>query len=117
MMRRGDVVEALLSPVEGSEQDGKRPVIVVSLDAINRSSPVVIVVPCTTYRGQRVFPSQILIRRPDGNLTVDSVALGEQLRAISKTRIVDGVWGSLAPQTLRDLEDAIRIALDLSKSG
>lgn len=37
-MKRGDVWSARLDPVEGSEQAGKRPVLIVSRDAINRSS-------------------------------------------------------------------------------
>jgi len=40
-MKRGEVYDARLDPVEGSEQRGSRPVVVVSRDAINESSPVV----------------------------------------------------------------------------
>ena len=47
MIRRGDVFLARLSPTEGSEQQGTRPVVVVSRDAINQYSPVVVVVPLT----------------------------------------------------------------------
>ena len=47
---------------QDSEQGGTRPVIIVSRNAINNSSPLVIAVPCTTYRtGRRIYPSQILI--------------------------------------------------------
>lgn len=49
-MKRGEVYIARLDPVEGSEQGGNRPVIVVSRDAINVSSPVVLTVPCTSYQ-------------------------------------------------------------------
>jgi mRNA interferase MazF len=40
-MKRGEVYDVRLDPVEGSEQRGSRPVMVVSRDAINESSPVV----------------------------------------------------------------------------
>jgi mRNA interferase MazF len=87
-MNRGEVYDARLDPVEGSEQSGTRPVIVVSRNAINANSSVVIVVPCTTYRpNRRIYPSQVLISAPEGGLTNDSVALGEQVRAIAKTRL------------------------------
>jgi hypothetical protein len=57
-MKRGDVYDARLDPVEGSEQRGSRPVVVVSRNAINEFSPVVSAAPCTTYReGRRVYPS------------------------------------------------------------
>ncbi len=46
-MLRGDLYQASLNPVEGSEQGGSRPVLIVSRDAINKYSSVVIVVPLT----------------------------------------------------------------------
>lgn len=77
-MKRGEVYESRLDPTEGSEQAGTRPVIIVSRDAINRASTVVLAVPCTTYRpGRRLYPSQVLLRAPNGGLTTDSVALAE----------------------------------------
>lgn len=45
MIRRGNVYDARLDPTEGSEQAGARPVIIVSRDAINNASPVVLAVP------------------------------------------------------------------------
>lgn len=46
-----------------------------------------IVIPCTTYRQKRkLYPSQILIKAPDGGMDNDSVALGEQVRAVAKSR-------------------------------
>ena len=69
-MRRGEVYDARLDPTEGSEQAGTRPVVIVSRDAINAASPVVIVVPCTTYRaGRRLYPSQVVLRAPDERIT------------------------------------------------
>jgi mRNA interferase MazF len=112
-LRRGDVFEARLDPVEGSEQAGVRPVIVVSRDAINEASPVVVVVPCTTWKPERrVYPSQIVLRAPDGGLRADSIALGEQVRAIAKTRLRSR-WGTLSPEALRKLERALAVTLDL----
>lgn len=112
-MKRGDVFDARLDPVEGSEQAGTR-LVVVSRDAINASSPVVIVVPCTTMRpGRRVFPSQVVLHAPDGGLDADSVALGEQVRAIAKSRLVRQ-RGALSQAALVQLNRALAIALDLS---
>ena len=112
-MRRGEVYEARLDPTEGSEQAGSRPVIIVSRDAINTASPIVIVVPCTTYRpGSRLYPSQVLLHATDGGLTVDSIALGEQVRALAKSRLKQR-RGLLSPQTLLQLDRALLITLDL----
>ena len=46
-MKRGDIYDARLNPTEGSEQAGTRPVVIVSRNAINRYSPVVVIVPLT----------------------------------------------------------------------
>ncbi len=105
--------EARLDPVEGSEQAGTRPVIVVSRNALNEGSPIVVVVPCTTWKPERrIYPSQVVLRAPDGGLRADSIALGEQIRAIAKTRLRSR-WGSLSPECLQKLERALLITLDL----
>ncbi len=43
MIRRGDVYLADLSPVQGSEQGGVRPVVIIQNDTGNKYSPTVIV--------------------------------------------------------------------------
>lgn len=112
-MRRGEIYDARLDPTEGSEQAGVRPVVVVSRDAINASSPVVLAVPCTTYHpARRLYPSQVLLRSPEGGLDADSVALAEQVRALAKTRL-RRLRGSLSPRALAQVERALRVALDL----
>ncbi|HWE60460.1 MAG TPA: type II toxin-antitoxin system PemK/MazF family toxin, partial [Chloroflexota bacterium] len=41
-MLRGEVYDARLDPTEGSEQAGMRPVVIMSRDAINTNSTVVL---------------------------------------------------------------------------
>jgi len=111
--RRGEVYDARLDPVEGSEQAGAGPIVVVSRDAINAPVPRIVGVPCTTFRqGRRVYPSQVLLRAPEGGLAVDSVALADQVRA----RSVGGLTrrrGVLFPIAMRQIDRALLIALDL----
>ena len=105
---------ARLEPVEGSEQGGTRPIIVVSRDAINAYSPVVLAVPCTTYRqGKRLFPTQVLIKASDSGLSRDSIAMADQVRVLAKTRLLN-LLGNLSGVSLRELNKALAIALDLS---
>lgn len=112
-MLRGDVYEASLDPVEGSEQAGSRPVLIVSRDVINRNSPVVIVVPLTALEhSPHIYPSQVLIRAGVGGLDKDSVALGEQVRAISKKRLCKPI-GHVPPDLMTQISVALKIALDL----
>ncbi len=112
-MRRGEVYDARLDPVGGSEQGGTRPVILVSRDAILRNSTVASIVPLTTFHPHRkLYPSQVLIQAPEGGLTADSVALAEQTRVLSKTRLLH-FRGTLSPETMSRVARALRIAFDL----
>ncbi len=112
-MKRGEVYDARLEPVEGSEQGGTRPIIIVSRDAINAYSPVVLAVPCTTYQpGKRIYPTQTLIQSPNGGLTRDSIAMADQVRVLAKTRLLS-LRGSLSYEIMTQLNQALLIALDL----
>jgi len=110
---RGDVYFASLDPTRDSEQGGTRPVIIVSRDAINQNSTVIICVPCTNAtNSMKIYPSQILLKRGVGGLRVDSVVLCEQIRALSVTRLHDQL-GRLDRQSLKAVEERIKISLDL----
>ena len=111
--QRGDVYDARLDPVEGSEQAGIRPVIIVSRNAINARLSVLTIVPCTTNRpATRIYPSRAEVQAPDGGLTVNSVVLCEQARAVSKTRLLR-YRGSLSARAMAAVDRALRITLDL----
>jgi len=112
-MKRGDVYDARLEPVEGSEQGGTRPIIVVSRNAINDNSPVVLAVPCTTYQpGKKIDPTQVLIKAPSGGLSNDSLALADQVRVLAKSRLIK-LRGSLSTAIIAQLNQALSIALDI----
>ncbi len=112
-MKRGEVFDARLNPTEGSEQAGTRPVIIVSRDAINRNSSVVVVVPVTKAANiKRSYPNNVKISKNEGGLTVESVALGGQVRAISKSRLLRK-RGTLLNETILKISRALRITLDL----
>jgi mRNA interferase MazF len=112
-MNRGEVYDARLEPVEGSEQGGTRPVIIVSRATINTYSSVVLAIACTTYQtGKRVYPTQVLIKDPDGGLTNDSIAMAERVRVLSKSRLLS-LRGMLSDEAILLLNQALLIALDL----
>lgn len=55
MIRRGDVYLADLSPVQGSEQGGVRPVVIIQNDTGNKYSPTVIVAAITVGLTKRKY--------------------------------------------------------------
>lgn len=50
-MKRGEIWLVSLDPTQGHEQQGRRPVLIVSPDAFNRVTRVPVVVPITTGGG------------------------------------------------------------------
>jgi mRNA interferase MazF len=111
-MERGEIYWFEPDPVRGSEQAGRRPALLLSRDSINRVSPVVVVLPLTTYRGQALYPSDVLVRVPEGGLVRDSVALGLHVRAVSRERLGRRI-GRVGSETMRNVERALLRVLDI----
>jgi mRNA interferase MazF len=112
-MRRGDIFDARLNPTEGSEQAGIRPIVIVSRDAINKNSSVIVIVPMTKAENvKRDYPNNVKIAKGAGGLTVDTVLLGGQVRAISKSRLLRQ-RGSLSAVIMQQVDRALRITLNL----
>jgi mRNA interferase MazF len=110
---RGDVFRANLEPVQGSEQGGTRPVVVVSRDALNKFSPVVVVCSITDAANKKkVYPSHVRVASGAGGLHMDSIVVCEQIRAISKTRLKHQL-GKFDKNVLTSIEAALKITLDL----
>lgn len=110
--KRGDVVRVDLGPVVGSEQDGTRPVVVISPDLINQHSPVILIAACTGKNTDRVYPFETLVEPPDGGLTMRSKVSLMQIKAVDKRRIT-GYYGSVSPTTIDKIEEALAIATGL----
>jgi mRNA interferase MazF len=111
--RRGDVYLLRLDPAEGSEQAGTRPAVVVSRNALNEASPVIVVCPLTDARHvPRLYPSDVLATAPDGGLSKNSVVLTAQMRAVAKGRLLRRL-GALSAETMRRIEQAIKVTLEL----
>jgi mRNA interferase MazF len=112
--RRGEIVRVRLDPVEGSEQGGERPALILSPDVINEHSPVVLIASITTKKTERVYPFEVLILPPEGGLKQRSKVLLMQLRSIDKRRLT-GFHGSLSLASMTLVEGAVKVATGLTK--
>lgn len=112
--KRGDIVRVRLDPVEGSEQSGERPALVVSPDVINTHSPVVLIASITSQKTERVYPFEALIEPPEGGLTYRSKVMLMHLRSVDK-RCLTGRYGVIRPETMRRVEEALRISTGLAE--
>jgi mRNA interferase MazF len=108
------IFRADLNPVIGSEQQGKRPVLVISDEIFNSVMPVVTILPLTSLKpGRRIYPNEVLLKRGIGGLDADSLVLAHQIRTISKQRL-NMVLGEVGDVTLRDAVcEALRVHLNL----
>lgn len=104
-MKQGEIWYAALGP-KGSEQDGLRPVLIVSGNLLNTYAPVVICVPLTTkiknYKGNPVLEPSTT-----NGLNQTSEVLVSHIRSMSKERLFKKV-GQLTP----DIITSIRNTLD-----
>ena len=105
----GEVVRVSPDPTVGREQAGRRPAVVISgLDYLATVETLAIVVPVTSV--DRAWPNHV--RLDDVGLTVPSWAMTEQVRTISRQRIVERS-GRVRTSTLRELRAWVRDFLDL----
>jgi mRNA interferase MazF len=90
MIRRGDIYFINLDPTSGREQNGRRPVLVVSVDAINSQPLVVTVVVGTAARNvPRDYPVNVRYEADVTGLPEDTVFLCFQIRSLDPARFLD----------------------------
>ena len=109
-MKRGDIYFADLDPVIGSEQGGKRPVLIIQNDLGNRFSPTVIVLPLTSKTGKHPLRTHVPISPPQGGISKPSIILCEQVRTIEKSRLKKRL-GKIPPEKMALVELALGAAV------
>lgn len=109
-MKQGEVWDMYLNPVQGSEQSGRRPAVILSGNLMNKHLKVVIVCPLTTkiknYKGNVILtPNEI------NGLTQESEILTFHIRSVSKERLKHKI-GSISSDQLtvikQGLDDILR---------
>ena len=111
-MKRGDVYMAGLDPVIGSEQGGRRPVVIVQNDLGNLHAPTVIAVPITSSATKPHLPTHVSIPEGEGGLWRPSIALCEQVRTMEKSRL-GRYLGTLDGKRLSQIGQALQISMDI----
>ena len=113
VIERGEVWWADLGEPHGSEPGYRRPVVIVQSDAFNRSRlrTVIVVVLMTNLRLLDA-PGNVLISAKASGLSRDSVANVSQLVTLDRDFLIERA-GRLRGQPLKDLENGLRLVLDL----
>ena len=115
-MKRGDIVRVdLPRPVgaPGREQFGLRPAIVVQDEPGLSVLSTVLVIPMTSNLLAEKFIGSFRVSPSSTNgLTVESIAMTQQVRAIDRSRI-QSVIGYLSPDELKHVDRELRRLLKL----
>lgn len=111
--RRGEIYFADLDPHYGSEQGGKRPVIVIQNNIGNKFAPTVIVAAVTSKVSKKPNqPTHVLIEQNPA-FSRPSVVLLEQIFTIDKERI-QRLLGQTTPDEMYQINEALMNSLDLN---
>ncbi|KAF0221720.1 MAG: hypothetical protein FD174_51 [Geobacteraceae bacterium] len=116
-MNRGDIYWANLAPRSGSEQSGRRPVIIISHDAFNQTPGwrSIIVVPISTSAGQkRRGPTVVALPAGMTGLSNDSIALCHKITPLDRAKLTDKV-GAVPDELLTQVEQALLAAVDIRR--
>lgn len=112
-MVRGEIYWADLHPRSGSEQSGRRPILVISNDGFNAVPEwrSIIVIPLSTSANQaRRGPTAIPLAKGVGGLPASCLALCHQITTLDRGKLVERI-GMLPKNHLREIEQGLMRAV------
>lgn len=116
---RGEIYWVDFGDGVGGEQSGVRPALIVQNNTGNRHSPTTVVIPMTTKKGRLPVHVDMSVEFNYNNYEFQSTSLCEQIRTISKTRIVPDSNGNIRPicyisdYTMSLIEQAVALELGM----
>jgi mRNA interferase MazF len=112
-MQRGDIWWADLPDPQGSGAGYRRPVVILQADAFTSSRiATVIVAAITSNLRLATVPGNVFVPATETGLPQDSVINVSKIITLDKTILHEYV-GHLTPRTLSQVEEGIRLVLDL----
>ena len=108
---RGEIWTVNLNPVKGHKQAGFRPGLVISVDTFNHGpAGLVVIIPITTK--EKGIPFHVAINPQKAGVSKKSFIKCEDVRSVSTERL-SKCLGKVSLETLRAVEDRLKILLDL----
>ena len=111
-IKRGDLFWVNLDPTRGSEQAGRRPVVVIQNNIGNEAAVTTIIAPLTTKDFSKVYPVNVCLPKGTGGLKSRSTVLLSQIRTIDRSRLEARI-GQVPPMYLKKIDQAIKTSLAL----
>ena len=113
-VKRGEGYLADPDPVMGHEQGGRRPHLVISVDAMNRAPVGLLIgVPLTTTDwGSKLH---VRLEPPEGGLNRVSFAMPEMARSVSTARLLRRI-GYASPHTVESVAKHVDLLIGLARA-
>jgi mRNA interferase MazF len=113
-IQRGQIYFVNLNPVQGREQAGQRPVLVLSINEINALPLVITVIVGTKGANVRQnYPTNVRVSPEESGLPLETVFLCFQIRSLDPQRFFQQPAGMLSAAKMLEVEAAIRYCLGL----
>lgn len=113
-IRRGEIYFVNLNPAKGREQAGPRPVLVLSVDSINKLPLVITVIVGTKGENiSRDYKTNVRVSPEESDLPLETVFLCFQVRSLDAKRFSGNPAGKISGETLKKVEDTVRYCLGL----
>ena len=113
-IHRGEIYFVNLNPVKGREQAGQRPVLVLSIDDINKLPLVVTVVVGTKGENiSRDYPMNVRVSPKESGLPMETVFLCFQIRSLDPKRFPERPAGMVTDEVLEKIETVVCYCLGL----
>ena|SRR3989338_64045 len=100
-MLQKDIYWANLNPTKGKEQKGKRPVVIISGNTMNRNLGVFIICPISS-KIKNYAVCVKLEKNKTNNLTENSEIITFQIRTIAKERMIKKI-GEITEEQLKEI--------------
>jgi len=112
VVERGEVYWADLGKRRGSEQEGRRPVLIIQNNLGNKHSPTTIVATLTGELEKKTERLHVRVSPVTSGLPREGMVLTEQLVTIDKTRLEKKI-GRLSDDEMRKVDMALHRSLAL----
>ena len=111
---RWKIYWANLDPIQGSEQAGRRPVLVISADEVNVLHQVTIL-PFTRVKdaGRKIRRNEVAFSPMETGLGKDSILLAHQIRTVDKSRLESEAGKITDPTKKAAIIAALKVQLGL----
>ena len=110
--KRGEVYWIDFDPVQGSEQGGRRPAVVVQNDRGNESAPTTVVAIISSAFLSHPYPFTVPLAAGEAGLPKAGHVNCAQIRTIALTRL-ERRAGTLSTERMRQVNAALRYELSL----